>query len=650
MRSPRPTVRPGASLLALVGLLACQGSPPPPGPAAAFVPDATMPRAAIPDQFKWPLAPLFADDQAFAAALDQAAAARARLAPLSERLDDGARLHDCLALYFDTRLLTNKLTLYASLRLDSAQSDTAAQAMHEQSLQALNELMRLSSRIRQGVLALEDRTLAAAYAREPRLRAFTPYLDEQRRRRARVLGPEAENILGLFGDNLWAEIDLNEIPSDFEKAFQATMAELSLGKLRDEQHRLVSVTLSSYPQYRASTDRRIRRQAVEKLLGALRSQEKQLAATFAGQVRFNVTLARARGYDTALAAYLDKENVEPVVYHNLVDTVARNVAPLHAYVRLRREILGLDRVHLYDLYTPLVPAVDFDFPYETARQLLPEALAPLGPEYVTVLAGGLDPRAGWLDLYPHQDKRSGAFCASVYGLHPFVKMNYYAGFDDLSTLAHEYGHALHSHLAYANQPYVTSSYPPFLAEIASTLNEKLLVDHLLANAKTDDERLFLLTHLLETIRTTIYRQTLFADFELRAHRAAEAGTPLTAELLNQTYRQLIGEYYGPDFTVGPDDEVEWAYVPHFYYKYYIYSYATGLSAGIALAERVKSGDPAKRDAYLSLLKGGSSKPPLVILEQAGVDLRQPAAIEAATALFARTVDEIETLWRRRNPR
>jgi oligoendopeptidase F len=634
--------------LALAGLAACQ--PPPPPVPAGFVPDANMERSALPPGSTWNLAPLFRNDAAARAMLETVAAERTALRGFAGKLGDPGQLATCLALYFDLRLETNKLSLYANLRFDSDQTRTELQALRDATLDALNALWADAAFIRQEVLAQSDAALAAAYRREPRLVVFRPYLDEQRRRRDHVLGAEAERVLALAGDNLWAEIDLNEIPSDFEKVFGAAMTDLPLPKIRAEKGALVQLTLANYSKYRASPDRRVRRAAVEALFGALRQHQHALAATFSGQVRFNVFLARARGYDSALAAYLAKDNIDPAVYHNLIDTVRANLAPLHAYVALRQKILGLDAVHLYDLYTPLVREVDLHYPFAEAKQILPRALAPLGDEYLSALATGLDERNGWLDLYPHKNKDSGAFSASVYGLHPFVKMNYFNDYDGLSTLAHEYGHAMHSHFSSAKQPYVTSSYATFIAEIASTTNEKLLSDYLLTQAKNDDERLFLLDNLLETLRTTVFRQTLFADFELRAHTAAERGTPLTAEALNRIYGELVREYYGPGFTLDADDEVEWAYVPHFYYKYYIFAYATGLSSGVALAERIRDGGAAAREAYLGMLGAGSSKPPLDILRDAGVDLTTPAAIEAATRLMGTTVSEIEAIWARRGGR
>ena len=604
-----------------------QGAAPP----GSFTPDGTMDRGAIPAQYRWQLGPLFQDQAAFDAALTETAGMRKSLAAYRGKLSDPGQLARCLDLYFKSRHLTNRLTMYANLSYNSDRSSARNQEMNSRALAAMSDLMATASFIRQEVLALNDTQLAAALKAQPSLEAYRPYFNELRRRRTRVLGPEAERVLSQAGDVLWAEIDLNEIPSGFQKISMALLPELPLPKIRDEKGREVQMTLSSYARYRASKDRNVRAAAVAALFGTLRSFQNTLAATLAGQVEFSIFLAKARGYQTSLEAYLDKDDINPEVYHSLVRTVRANLAPLHRYVRLRKQVMGIDRVHIYDLYTPLVPGVKVEVPYEQARRMVVEALAPLGQDYVKVLETGLDPKNGWVDVYPSRNKDSGASCTTVYGVHPYVMLNYYNELEDVSTLAHEFGHALHSHLAMTHQPYVTSGYPPFLAEIASTTNEKLFSDYMIAHAKSDDEKLYLLSLMAERIRTTIYRQALFAEFELAAHQAAEKGIPLTAAFLDKTYADLIRAYYGPDFVLGPNDGMEWGYIHHFYYKYYVFSYSTGLTAGIALAEKVKTEGAPARDAYLGMLKAGCSRPPLDLLKSAGVDLTRPQPVAGGGA-------------------
>ncbi len=620
-----------------------------PAPASQGIPDGNMARSAIPDRFKWNLAPLFASDAAFEEGLKQAAESRKKLEGYKGKLRQPKELRDCLTLYFDTRLLTNKATLYSNNRLDTDQKNSKLQSMADRALDAMNDLIAKAGFIRKELLGLDEGALQRAYKADAKLAAYKPYIDEIRRRRSHELDDQAERVLALAGDNLWAEIDLNELPSDHEKSFTAMMADMPLPKVKDATGAEVQLTMSNFGKLRADPDRRVRHDTVEALFGTLRQFQDAYASTLSGQMRFDVMLATARGYDTARHAYMDKDNIDEKVYDNLVSAVGANLAPLQRYVRLRKKVMGLPDLHVYDMYTPMVASVPMRFTYDDAVRILPEALAPLGPDYVNVLKTGINVGNGWVDLYPSKDKKSGAFCSSVYGVHPFVKLNYFDEYDDLSTMAHEFGHAMHSELAMTNQPYVTSGYSAFLAEIASTTNEKLLSDYLLAHAKTDDERLFLLNQVVDRIRTTIYRQALFAEFEDAAHKAAEKGEPLTAELLNKTYGDLIKRYYGPDFTVGENDAVEWAYIPHFYYKYYVYSYATGLSSGIAIADKVeKEGAPA-RDAYLSMLKGGTSKPPLELLREAGVDLTRPDAIVEAAKLMNDTLDQMEQIIGRFHP-
>ncbi len=394
---------------------------------------------------------------------------------------------------------------------------------------------------------------------------------------------------------------------------------------------------------RGADDRAVRREAVSSFLGTLKQYEHVLAATLAGQYGFTVALARSRNYDTALEAYLDKDGLDTAVYNNLIATVNDNLGSLHRYIELRKKALGYDSLHLYDLYIPFVADIASDVPFEQARTTIIEALKPLGKKYGEMLVHGLDPANGWIDVYPHQGKESGAFSASVFGRYPYVKMNYQDSSDDMSTLAHEYGHALHSQLSMENQPYSSFRYVPFLAEIASTCNEALLNAYLLEKATDKAQKIALLVEFLESVRTTIFRQTLFAEFEKAAHGFVEASTPVTAVLLNQTYRDLIERYYGPGFTIDENDDLEWAYIPHFYYKYYVFTYATGLSCGTALAQLILDKGDQAVDAYLDMLSGGCSQAPLELLKDGGVDLTRPEAIASTLKLFDARITELEKL-------
>jgi oligoendopeptidase F len=608
-----------------------------------YKPDATASRADIPAVYKWDLSPLSASAEAWSAELEGARTDLERLAQMTDDLSSAESLLTALELYLDLDEHVYRLTLRAGLSRDTATTDPVAIGNHQSALKMTSDLMDQAPRLRRAILSRSREQLEADAERLEGLRRFEPYFESLMRRKERVLSAEAERILSLAGDNLWAQIDLNELPSSSESAFAALRSELPLPMVTDGDGDEVQLSFSNYPRLRANVDRRVRRDTVAAMFSSLRKLENTFAATLAGQASFDVFLARSRGYDTALEAYLDKDNLEPAVYHNLIDTVRANLGLLHRYVSLRKRVMGVDKVHLYDLYVPLVEGSSPDITYAEGARVVLKALEPLGPDYIAQLRIALDPANGWIDVYPSSDKDSGAFSASAFGHHPYVKMNYLDSFDDVSTLAHELGHAMHSHLSMSNQSYLEWRYVPFLAEVASTCNEVLLSKHMVAAASDPAERAWLLSELLETIRSTIFRQTMFAEHELRLHEMVEAGRPVTAESLNEVYGNLVKDYYGADYAVDTDDVVEWSYIPHFYWKYYVFTYATGLSSGIAIAERVASGDEAAQAAYLEMLSAGASKPPLEILKGAGVDLTRPDAIEAAMRLFDEVLSELEGL-------
>ena len=536
-------------------------------------PDATVERDQIPEVYTWDLSPLAASDAAWD---EEAKIAAGQLDELATRRG-GIGAVDGLVQYLElwdaaTRRI-NRLTLYANLSRDTATTDPDRVARHQRALALTGRLMDSEPVLREALLSLDASELREAYTSNHKLVEFRPYIDSLRRRADRILGSEAERVLSLAGDNLWASIDLNELPSASENAFAALLAELPLPTINNRDGDEVQLTLSNYGLYRSDDDRDVRRQAVDGVLGALRGFENTLAATLIGQAEFDVFLARSRGYDTALEAYLNKDDLDPAVYHNLIAAVRDHAPALHRYMELRRRVMGLDEVRLFDLYVPLAEPQAMEIPFPEARTMIVEALRPLGEDYIARLTEAIDPSSGWMDLYPHLGKQSGAFSAATYGVHPYIKMNYQNQFDDVSTLAHELGHALHSDLAMNAQPHLSWRYVPFVAEIASTCNEVLLSQYLAENAESTAAKAWLLSELAETIRTTIYRQTLFAEFELKVHQMVEAEQPVTATDLNALYASLIRDYYGPAYVIGDDDPLEWAYIPHFYWKYYVYTYA-----------------------------------------------------------------------------
>ena len=425
----------------------------------------------------------------------------------------------------------------------------------------------------------------------------------------------------------------------------ALQQDLEFPEITDEEGKSVQLAFANFSKYRGSLKRSVRKGAVEVFFTTLTGKQRSYAASLDMGVKRDIFVARARRYGSALEASLDEDNVPVAVFQLLLDTTAKNLPrTLHRYVDVRKKAMGLDdAVHYYDLYAPLVPSARRDVDYAEAVSMIATSLKPLGEDYLHVLSGGLDLSSGWVDLYPNKGKRSGAFQTDVYGIHPFVFLNYMNELDDAFTTAHEFGHAMHSHLANGAQAFPNASPPIFLAEIASTFNEELLLNHLLQEAKDPDTRRSLLAKRLENIRTTILRQIMFAEFERDIHAEVEGGGALTAERTNELYGALIRKYFGPRFVVGERDSVEWAYVPHFYYNFYVYKYATGLMSSIALARRVLAGEPGAVEGYLDLLRAGGSDYPLELLKRAGVDLTNAGAMQETFDLFVETMDEFEKL-------
>ena len=404
----------------------------------------------------------------------------------------------------------------------------------------------------------------------------------------------------------------------------------------------MEITKGRFSRCMESPDRRVRRDAFCAMNGTYGSYNNTLGATMNANVKKNIFFARARKYDGSLQAAVDGSNIPVSVYQNLVKAVNANLAPLHRYAALRKKWMKLDTLKVYDLYTPLVPAAKADVPFEQAKQEVLAGLAPLGKDYLAQFARGLE--SGWIDVYETQGKTSGAYSGGTSTVHPYVLLNYSNTLEDEFTLAHEMGHSMHSYYTWKTQPPVYAGYSLFVAEVASTSNEALLINHLLRQKPDRQQRLFLLNHYLEQIRTTFFRQTLFAEFEMRTHQMAEAGQPLTAEAMDGLYRELFQRYYGPDLSLDSLADYEWSRVPHFYRSFYVYQYATSYAAATALSQKILAeGQPAV-DRYLGFLKAGNSEYPIDVLKKAGVDMTTPAPIEATVAKFSQLLDEMERLW------
>ena len=628
----RPAVAVTVALLA--ALLA-------PAALAQYKPDPSAPRADIPTGYRWDATDIFPDDAAWEAELGAIADDIPKLTAFKGRLgESAATMLDAQNATFETMKRLYKLYVYAQVLYDVDQGNNQSRQMQGRVAALMPTFGEATAWMQPELLEIDPAVIRRFMAEDKELATYDYYFEELWRQKANTLSAPEERLMALTGNMRSTAGDAHESLLGVDMKFPG---------IADSTGKELPVTVSGWSMLRSSPDPVVRERARDAFFGTLRGYENTFAVLLDGAVKSHIMTKDARNYPTCLEAALSPDNISPDAYRMLIATVRDNLPrTMHKYVDLRRKVLGTPGPLTFpNLYNAMIEGVEPEYTYDEARALISEGLKPLGKEYGALLAEGMDPKNGWIDVYPNEDKRSGAYSNGVLArdIHPYVLHNFDNSLDAVSTTAHEMGHALHSVYSSRNQPPVYAGYTTFLAEIASTCNEALLVNHMLANAKDVDFKLMLLNQRLESIRQTIFRQTLFADFELRFHEHAEKGNPLTAEFLNQTYADMIREYYGPNYEIGKDDECEWMFIPHFYYNFYVFTYATGLTSGLALADEItaKGEKPAQR--YIdNMLKAGSSAPPLDILRNAGVDLETPAPIVAAMDMFERTVDEFDRLW------
>jgi oligoendopeptidase F len=526
-----------------------------------------------------------------------------------------------------------RLYVYAFLRTAEDQGNSDYQRMRGRYMHTATKAAELASWIRPEILAIEpaviERFLQAKELAEWRLA-----LDRILRYRPHTLSQREEQLLAMQG----------QMSEGVNQVFrQLTDTDMKWGLIKDEKGAKVELGHSSYSKFLHSPSPKVRKEAFHAYYGQYDAHKNTLAAAYNGAVQRDVYYARARGYPSALESALFPDNVPASVYTNLIDSVHRALPTLYRYYELRRKKLKLKQIHQYDTYVPILSEVSKRTPWDQAVKHVSDALEPMGDEYCRELHRGLT-TGRWCDRYPNKGKQSGAFSYGTFDAQPYILMNYQPDvLDHVFTLAHEAGHSMHSYYSAKHQPFQYYGYVIFVAEVASTFNEQLLLRHLLAKAKTNKERAYLLNHAVDEIRGTIIRQTMFAEFEKKAHELVEAGEPLTVETLRSEYRKLLDLYFGPDFAIDPELDLECMRIPHFYRAFYVYKYATGLSAAIALSQRVTTGGTRELNDYLGFLKGGCSKYPLDLLRAAGVDMETPAPVDAAMGRFATLVEELSEL-------
>lgn len=526
----------------------------------------------------------------------------------------------------------NILYTYAHLKHDEDISENKHKIAYSKAFGLHHDFAEETSWFEPELLGLTEKKIDE-YLNDPTLKDYRFHLEKILRMKKHTLSAEKESLISLVGQAL----------SSSHKTFSAINdADFKFGTAKDGKGNNREITHAQYGMYIRDQDRVLRKNAFETYHGKFKSYENTMCEILNGQVQGHLFNARARNYDSCLHAALFPKNIDVEVYHSLIQAVHDNMGMHHKYVELRKKVLGLDKLHLYDIYVPLTSNVDIKMSYKEAEDATIESSSPLGPEYQNLLRKGLI-EDRWVDRYENENKRSGAYSSGCYDSMPYVLMNYKGIIRDVFTLAHEVGHSMHSLLSHKHQPYQYSNYPIFLAEVASTFNEDLLVRYLLNKTTNVQEKIFLINQKIEDIRATLFRQTMFAEFELMIHSAVEKNIPLTPALLNDEFTKLYVKYFGEEITIDPQIAIEWARIPHFYYNFYVYQYATGISAALALSDRVNNGGPKEREEYLSFLKGGSSKYPIELLQMAGVDMRSPEPVRAAIKKFGDLVNQLENL-------
>jgi oligoendopeptidase F len=594
-------------------------------------------RAKIPDKYKWNLADIYADAAAWRAAKTKVEAELPKLRSHQGKLGTSPQaLADALDQMYAVEKELSRLYAYASMLADQDTRESGPQGMQQEMQQLAAAFGTQVSYVEPEILSAGAATVEKFLGAEPRLKTYAFYLRDIVRRAPHTLTDNEEKILAAASPLASSPSNTYGILSNAD--FPYPTVTLSSGKS-------VKVDQAGYNELRTLADRADRQKVMSAFFSALGGFSRTYGTTMNASVQRSLFYAKARKYPTTLEMALDSANIPVPVYMRLIEGVNASLPSFHRYLKLRQRMMGVDQLHYYDLYAPLVASVDLTYSPEEAQKHVLAAVARLGPDYAAVVERAFEER--WIDLLPSEGKRSGAYSnGGAYDVHPYMLLNYLGQYNDVSTLAHELGHTMHSYYSNKTQPYPTASYPIFVAEVASTFNEALLIDHMLKQIKDDAARLSLLGNYLENIKATVFRQTQFAEFELRMHEKAQKGEPLTGEALATLYAEITKKYYGHDQKVCiVDDYVahEWSFIPHFYRDFYVFQYATSFTASLALAEKVMAGDEAAKKRYLTFLSSGGSDYPIDLLKQAGVDMTTSEPLELTIKKMNQVMDEMEKL-------
>lgn len=591
-------------------------------------------RAEVPEPYRWRMEDIYASDQEWENDFTRVEPLLAQFDALPGTLGSSPQqLLTCLKLEEEATRLIVKLAFYASRKADEDRRVSHYQSLQDRLTGIYSRFGQKKAFIEPEIMQIPEDRLWNFVNNTPELKIYRHYFENLLRTKPHVLSEPEERLLAMAGE-------VTQAPTYIFGMFDN--ADLKFPEIIDENGNKVELTKGRYQLFMRSSNRAFRQRAWEAYYQTYENWKNTLAASLNSEVKTNIFYSRARKYNSALEAALDSDNLPTAVYENLVTTVNNYLEPLHHYISFRKKVLGIEKVHLYDLYAPLLADVKWEIPYDEATTTVEKALEPLGKDYTQIVKKAVSDR--WIDVYENAGKVSGAYSSFAYGLtHPYILMNYQNQARDMYTLAHELGHSLHSYYTNQTQPFVYGGYSYFLAEVASTFNEALLTDYLLKKVKEKEKKLYLLNQYLENILTTVYTQVMYAEFEQAIHARAEAGQPLNAEVMNEIFVELQKKYYGADFELDPMGASRWNRIPHFYRNFYVFKYATGFAASTALSQKVLSGDKKARDAYLQFISSGRSDYDLNLLKKAGVDMTSPQPIEATLQLFDKLLKEIETM-------
>ncbi|MEW9121080.1 MAG: oligoendopeptidase F [Thermotaleaceae bacterium] len=590
-------------------------------------------RKDIEQKFKWEIEKLYPNEEAWEDDFQKIKEMLKGVGEYRGKLGDSSELlYKALNLSDEVSRKIENVFIYARMKKDEDNRVTKYQGMSDRAQGLSVEVQSSFSFMVPEILSIAEEKIKDFFQENEKLRVYQFYIEEILRQKEHILSKEEEQILAQAGELASAPRNIFSMLNN---------ADIKFPTILDEQGDEVEVTKGRYVKFLESSDRRVRHDAFKALYSTYEKQKNTLAATLNASVKKDVFYGKVRKYQSALKASLDEDNIPLSVYDNLIETIHEHLPAMYRYVSLRKKALGLDTLHMYDLYTPIVKDVKMDIPYEEALKKVTEGLKPLGNEYVDLLQKGF--QEGWIDVYENEGKTGGAYSWGSYDSPPYVLLNYQNTIHDTFTLAHEMGHSLHSYYARENQPYPYAGYKIFVAEVASTVNEALLMQYLLDKTQDKNIRAYLLNHYLEQFRGTVYRQTMFAEFEKEVHKRVEEGEALTPESLCQYYGELNRKYYGPDIEVDEEIKMEWSRIPHFYNAFYVYKYATGYAAAISLSQQIlNEGKPAVA-RYIDFLKKGGSNYPIQLLQGAGIDMTRTEPIKSALRVFEKLVDELEQI-------